>query len=413
MHTRTLIALAALALAAPAAAQTFDSGSSGALGAFAPTESVVVDLPEDGVLHYTTIDIPEGVTVTFNRNDANTPVYMLATGDVTIGGLVSVNGVQGGGSHNRWWVSRLGGVGGPGGGDGGASRAGTSTVWGQHGTGPGAGAAHNSSGWGQGPSGGASPVGNGGKQPSGPAGGVAPADKSWWLYFGGSGGGAGTDGGGGGGGGVITIASSGTLLLTGEVRANGGAGNFHGASGGAGSVRLVATTVTGTGKLRALAGGTCSNSYSNNGSCGANGIIRIDGFTITGTLTTNASPAPYYGTPTKAVPYPAAKRPTLRLASHDGGDFAFGDPGAHGLSDPPNVLPQNTTTTITVEATWVPPGTEVKVAINSLGGGRTVYTATLAGTVELTTATVDATIPAGKQAGTVEAWIPSLPLPTQ
>jgi hypothetical protein len=60
----------------------FDSGSTGADGPFAPTENTILQLPSDGVFNFTTVDIPAGVTVTFSKNTTNTPVYILATGDV-------------------------------------------------------------------------------------------------------------------------------------------------------------------------------------------------------------------------------------------------------------------------------------------------------------------------------------------
>src|SRR5207249_1058049 len=67
---------------------TFSSGSNGSLGAFNPTSNTTVTLPADGVLNYTTINIPSDVTVTFTPNATNTPVTMLATGDVTISGTI-------------------------------------------------------------------------------------------------------------------------------------------------------------------------------------------------------------------------------------------------------------------------------------------------------------------------------------
>jgi hypothetical protein len=51
-------------------------------GSPAPTENTILQLPSDGVFNFTTVDIPAGVTVTFSKNTTNTPVYILATGDV-------------------------------------------------------------------------------------------------------------------------------------------------------------------------------------------------------------------------------------------------------------------------------------------------------------------------------------------
>ena len=77
-------------------AQTFSSGSTGADGPFAPTSDVTLTLPPDGGFHFTTVTIPAGVTVRFTRNTANTPVTLLATGDVTIAGTLDVSGTAGG-----------------------------------------------------------------------------------------------------------------------------------------------------------------------------------------------------------------------------------------------------------------------------------------------------------------------------
>lgn len=75
-------------------AQTFSSGSNGTLGAFAPGANATVVVPSDGVLNYTTITVPAGVTVSFTPNAANTPVTMLATGDVSIAGTVNLDGTK-------------------------------------------------------------------------------------------------------------------------------------------------------------------------------------------------------------------------------------------------------------------------------------------------------------------------------
>ncbi|MFO0733725.1 MAG: hypothetical protein U0361_22760 [Nitrospiraceae bacterium] len=52
-------------------------------------------MPADGILNYTTVNIPGGVTVSFTRNALNTPVILLAQGDVVINGTVHVNGSVG------------------------------------------------------------------------------------------------------------------------------------------------------------------------------------------------------------------------------------------------------------------------------------------------------------------------------
>ncbi len=84
--------------------------SDGSDGPFSPGPgTVVIDLTlpgrEDGVLNFTTINIPSTTTVTFKRNAQNTPVFMAAQGDVTILGAIN--------------ISSSGGRAGPGGGEGG------------------------------------------------------------------------------------------------------------------------------------------------------------------------------------------------------------------------------------------------------------------------------------------------------
>lgn len=96
----------------------FDSGSDGSDEAFSPLASIEIDLslattasldtdsPVAGrgvydaekwavVFKYTTIDIPAGVTVTFANHPSGAPVIWLASGDVTIDGIVLLRGPDG------------------------------------------------------------------------------------------------------------------------------------------------------------------------------------------------------------------------------------------------------------------------------------------------------------------------------
>lgn len=41
----------------------FDSGSTGADGDFAPASDITLGLPDSGIFNFTTVNIPEGVTV--------------------------------------------------------------------------------------------------------------------------------------------------------------------------------------------------------------------------------------------------------------------------------------------------------------------------------------------------------------
>ena len=84
---------ASVPLANPSLAQV-NSGSDGHDGAFNPTQNVEIDMAAhpDGIYHYTSVNIPSGVTVTFKPNAANTPVVWLVQGNCSIGGSVSLVG---------------------------------------------------------------------------------------------------------------------------------------------------------------------------------------------------------------------------------------------------------------------------------------------------------------------------------
>ena len=253
--------------AVPVFAQTFSSGSTGALGVFNPTTNTVVTLPPDGVLNYTTITIPAGVTVTFVKNAANTPVTMLATGDVTIAGTLTVDGSPGlNGSATA--LVNAGGPGGPGGFDGGSSGM--------------RGATNNTGSYGLGPGGG---VGTGiGSNAVGGTYGAPATFVSLLPLFGGSGGGgvggsstfAGPSGGGGGGAIVIASTTRITVNATGIISASGGNGasgsGFAGNSGAGsgGEIRLVAPQITSAGTIRAPKGTASFFSP------GGDGVIRLE-----------------------------------------------------------------------------------------------------------------------------------------
>lgn len=410
------VALTALAAAPPAAAQAFDSGSTGALGALIVEGDTEIPLPPDGVLHYTDIDIGADATVTFKRNADNTPVVLLASGDVLIAGTIDVSAVVPGQTLSTPEVSAVGALGGPGGSDGGASFYAMGLAQGQAGYGPAGGEGtqqYNNSYYGG--AGGASAVAAGGKgNQAGPAGPAAPASAGNWLLHGGSGGGSSPETGGGGGGGVITIAASGSILFDGTLYANGGTSlGSKAGNGGAGVIRLVATEIHGQGSTQAVQTGYCSAGNSWDAGCGGAGLIRFDAFDMTGSFFSNANPAPTLGLPAPAVPYPFEQRPTLRIAVVAGQDAPAGDTtGYHPLADPSIVVTDGTTIAVTLETEYVPLGTVVKVVAATLGYGTlTVDSTPVAGTFEAGTATADIDIPAGTRVGTVHAFIPQLPKP--
>jgi hypothetical protein len=238
-------------LAVRAQNQFFQSGSTGADGAFAPTtNNTNVLLPPDGRLNFTTVNIPIGVTVRFIRNAANTPVYLLATGAINIAGIIRVDGELG--------TATTGGRGGPGGFDGGL--AGIAGSIPGDGLGPGAGrGALVSTNSGRGIYG----VNLGTNHPAlqrrirPGADGSVYGSQLLLPLVGGSGGGGLPGLGGGGGGGAILIASSLAITNTGAVSARGAGGGDHCGSGGA--IRLVAPLIAGTGGLDVGGGSAMEN----------------------------------------------------------------------------------------------------------------------------------------------------------
>lgn len=270
-------------------AQTFDLGSDGSYGAInvANSQNVTLPMPADGVFHCTTITLGSGASITFTKNSANTPVYLLATGDIILanGANIRVSGADANGA--------IGGRGGPGGFDGG--HGGTQPGDGQ---GPGGGKA----GWNN--------TGSSGKPAEVKLRGSGAfatrstdanqADTAGSVYgnalllpiIGGSGGGGGMASsplyalGGGGGGGAIVIASN-TKISFGtsgnHLESRGGSGSFSGfqtGNGSGGAIRLVAPVIEGTVDLRLRPGISDGPTY---GGYGRGRIDRLNtsGLTIT------------------------------------------------------------------------------------------------------------------------------------
>ena len=256
-------------------AQGFNSGSNGSYGALNISTSQTVQLPPNGILHCTTVSIKSGGILTFSRNALNTPVYILATGDVTITGRIWVTGEDS--------SSGKAGRGGPGGFDGGP---------------PGFAAAGIKAGPGRGPGGGQkgqwlsstdrTHAGSGSFKLAAAAGVGAGAVYGSHLLIpliGGSGGGGGqgstsTSYGGGGGGGAILIASNTKIVFTtngvNQIFARGGnpyydltASSVSSGAGSGGAVRLVAPVIQGSASVD-VGGGF------NSVTSGGNGRFRVD-----------------------------------------------------------------------------------------------------------------------------------------
>lgn len=380
---------ATLVLAGTQAQAAVNSGSTGANGALTPTASQTVTLPADGVLHYTRVEIPAGVTITFTKNKLNTPVYMLVQGDVIINGTIDIRG--GDAKHSGTYMDGVlsddgqPGLGGPGGFDGG--RGGREDA--------GYRAEVVNGGAGQGPGGGAGGVvGDAVCTPStsaysytpgmGVGGGHAfPAYRvnTQWCgvttnvgsqfmgkaygsnllqpLIGGSGGGGGRGGlrfagaGGGGGGGALLIAANGTITLAsgGAIDATGGDGGgvsgensgYWGAGGAGGAIRLVASRIIGAGLLNANGG--CVN-YSNNRRYGCSYSGEWSGSSpganggSPGRIRLEADTYSYTGTPqgsfTHDAPGPIflSNAPSLRIVSVAGIDVPAEPTGAADVNLP-------------------------------------------------------------------------------
>jgi hypothetical protein len=368
-----------------AAAQTLNSGSTGADGAFAPTTSVRLAIPPDGVFNFTTINIPAGVTVSFaTRSGVRQPaISLLATGTVVVAGRIDVSGGNGGGGGSGTQLFSNGGVAGPGGYDGGTGSNGLQGGSGGAGLGPGGGLPGSATTF----------PGHAGHliAAAGVSGGRAYGDARLVPLIGGSGGGGGasqffgsTGGGGGGGGGALLIASSGTMTLSGSITATGGGGGGSsggpaGGSGSGGAVRLVASTLVG------------SASIDVNGGPGASpGRIRIEAFTNSATVSGGAVGGVTVGTPDAIMLSVVG----LRIGAIAGVRAPVTASGSYVTPDV--ILPAGTTSPVTValEASQIPLGTTITVTATPLSGAPVLAISTpLVGTPAAATATATLAIP--------------------
>lgn len=419
MIRRVTFSAALAALSVWGAQQAFaqnrvNSGSTGADGAFAPTTSQTVQVPESGVFNFTTINIPAGVTITFARNTKNTSVTMLASGDVTIAGTINLDGKPGNANSG-------GGLAGPGGfsgGEGGFDKSGGGNGDGPGGGGGGGGSTVTTTG-GSGGGAGFAVAGNNGGGTTAGQGGPAYGSKTALPLIGGSGGGGGASavsafpgpGGGGGGGGAILIASSGSITFgnatsPGSISSRGGAGasvSTGGGGGSGGTIRLVANTISGSATL-AVQGGVEGVGGNGRGGKGAIGFVRVEGLNVSGFTSTDTALPISFALPNPITPVNA---PQLRIASIAGRPAPAMPVGS--LQGPPDVVIPTTEpnpVSVGIEATNVPVGTVVKVTVTPSTGARTtVQSGALAGTDAASTATASVTLPAGLSVLTATAVI--------
>ncbi len=252
-------------------AADFVSGSDGSNGALNVTTNTVLPLPADGILKYTTITVATGATLTFAKNALNTPVHLLATGDVQISGTIDVSATAPADGNGRL----VGGTGGPGGYDGGASGYISAGNTRQAGSGQGPGAGNRA---------GANNNGSGSYATKGTtnraANGAVYGNALLIPLVGGSGGGGadGADGSpGGGGGGAILIASTTRIVVTGTIRADSPLGFGSAAPGSGGAIRLVSPRVYGNGTLSAAT----ANNWGGAGRLRVDSVLKVEPGDIT------------------------------------------------------------------------------------------------------------------------------------
>ena len=338
-------------------AQSFSSGSTGADGALdlsnvncSPTVfGCQIQVPESGIFHFTTVNIPTGKTLSFIPNLRNTSVIILAQGAVTIGGRIEISG-------GFDYVRQLGQTSAPGPG----GFAGGGPAFGQNGFGPGGGNTNDAHGrW------------------------IGPI--SLVPIIGGSGGrnGLASNSEGGGAGGALVIASSSSIAFTqtAVINAQGRAGHssgnaFGGGSGGA--IRLVANVVNVAGTL---------NAYGSSDFPGGHpGVIRLEAPAGSLSFTGSANPLPIISTTVNPLIVPESTTPSLTITSIGGFPVGYtaGRPDVvdlilpNQLADPINVV---------VQAHNIPIGT--KINLNISGSANASYTqGTLSGTSTSSSATI-------------------------
>lgn len=395
-HGKLLTLLAAILLPLAGFAQV-NSGSNGSDGAFNPTANVVINMADhpDGIYHYTSVNIPAGVTVTFIPNAGNKPVVWLVQGNCIVSGVVNLTGAQSNGI--------TGAAGGPG-----AFRGGNGST--QQGVAPGDGG---------GPGGGKATTGGyAGNGSFGSLGscdiarGQNPAGEIYGNTFilpfiGGSGGGgfSSSTGGGGGGGGAILIAAS-SITVNGAIRASGGNGfatsNTSGGGGGSGgAIRLVANTISGNGTLEATGGIGISGYYFGYlGNYAGKGRIRFDALAhnFSGSTTSDVTTQGF-----QPIIIPPANQAVSLAIQNVGGVAVAANPTGQ-LTAPDVIVPANQQNPIpiVVRCTNIPLNTEIIVDVKPANGA-TVRAVALntTGTQASSTATVQVNMPRG--GGTIQA----------
>jgi hypothetical protein len=372
----------------------FDSGSTGVDGSFSPISNTSIVLPANGIVNFSTLNIPSGVTVNISSNPTNTPAVILVQGDAVIDGTINISGVDAESAGGRPAGGFAGGI--------------PQAITGGNGKGPGGGGGAlslNSGGTG----GAYSSQGAVGSSQLTSSLGDQYGSTSLQPLLGGSGGGSsvltnafpGYKGGGGGG--ALLLAVSGTLTLNGSILAIGGDGapkvqgfdgNYGSGGGSGGAVRIIASTLAGAGTVN-ISGGNGGNARSigsstpRDGGAGGNGRARLeaDAFNFTGTVIPNIA-----ATSAPQTVF-ASNLPTVRITTVAGTAVSANPIGENDV-----ILPTSIANPVTIEfaATGVPLGSTIELSISpATGASITATSSALVGTVASSTANVQVTLPQG------------------
>jgi len=381
------------------------NGSDGALNITTPGKTLFdpqvlgIDTNSDNIFNFTTVNVAVGCTLRLSSENLGTrPVIWLASGNVTINGVIDLNG-DNGHAFNAIHRASIAGAGGFNGGIGYQSGVCAATAGeGPGGGGPGLGAYSNRN---SGTSAGHKNQATLGYTCTGdtcPVPGKAYSNKYLLPLIGGSGGG-GSNGagsyissGGGAGGGAILIASSGTIQITGRITAKGGAnGTFsstytNGGGGSGGAIRLVANTITGSGYVDVSGGSGNSNTASQ-------GYIRIEAYTCT-MPAGNLYPNGLVATPGLPLIPAEGSLPSIKIVSIDGITIPANPSGTYTAPDV--TINKGDSCNILIQGNNIPAGTIVNITLNSENEGSFSFTTPpLAGTLDSSTATVKTKIPPG------------------
>lgn len=387
LYKLTTIFAVFMLIACISSAQPFDCGSDGSDGAFVyanpaspetilfdPTDITMVgrelDTDCDGIYHFTSIEIPENITLRLRADKAGwAPIYWLSQDDVVVSGTIDLSGAPGHPAmvDEPGWLS----IPGPGGGPG---------------------------GW-----------GNNILLAIPRHSGFSAGDRNSFLYplTGGKGGNGPSDdlsGGGGGGGGALLLASNTKIKMNGSIIANGGTGgekltnppepyySSPGFQGEGGSLRFLAPEFTGTGLIQ-TEGYPINYSY-----------VRIESndYSFTGTIqSTEFRSVALIPSATYILPS-VFTQPEFRVVRIGGVELP---PRPEGNFEIPDiVLNTQEPVTIEIEAKNIPLGTKFQIFLwSQTEHVIQLESSELAGTLASATATASCIIPNGYTRGFVYA----------